>query len=238
MARPQRAWTVYTARAAMLGATAAMLLGLAWLVRSDLDRSDKLAVVGLAVALAAVVMAIPQSRAAIIQLRQPSGMPSVDQAVLDRAAEQLATAVRAQWHAEVGLRGLHRPEPLRLAWTASTRPVAAPAHTVTGATIAGRVVRLRLHGHLDEIADRFLALPRRRLVVLGTPALARPCWPCCSPWLCSTAASLTSRFRCSSACPGGTRPPSTSMPGWPDGLAKTTPPCGALASAPTRPSGW
>jgi predicted NACHT family NTPase len=87
--------------------------------------------------------------------------------MLDRIAERLATAVRAQWRAEAGLRGLHRPEPLRLAWRATTRPVTAPVHTITAGTVAGRVVRLRLHGHLDEVADRFLALPHRRLVVLG-----------------------------------------------------------------------
>jgi hypothetical protein len=149
-------------------------MGLAWLARTGgLDRSDKLTVVTIVLGIAAVLMAIPQARAAILQLHQSPAVLADDQAVLDRAAERLATAVRTQWQAEAGLRGLHRPEPLRLAWTATTRTVTAPVHTITAGTIAGRVVQLRLHGHLDEVADRFLALPHRRLVVLGAPGAGK-----------------------------------------------------------------
>jgi hypothetical protein len=174
VARPQRAWTRHAARAGTLAVAAGGLLGLVWLARTgDLDRSDKLEVVGIAVGLAGALLAIPQSRAAILELRRPPAVPADDQAMLERATERLASAVRGQWQAEAGLRGLHRPEPLRLTWTATTRPVAAPAHTVTAGTVAGRVVRLRLHGHLDEVADRFLALPHRRLVVLGAPGAGK-----------------------------------------------------------------
>jgi hypothetical protein len=175
VARPrQRAWSKHAARAGTLAVAATALLGLVWLARTgDLARSDKLAVVGIAVGLAGALLAIPQSRAAILELRRPPAVPADDQAMLERVPERLASAVRAQWQAEAGLRGLHRPEPLRLAWMATTRPVTAPAHTVTAGTIAGRVVRLRLHGHLDEVADKFLALPHRRLVVLGAPGAGK-----------------------------------------------------------------
>jgi hypothetical protein len=175
VARPrQRAWSKHAARAGTLAVAATALLGLVWLARTDdLARSDKLAVVGIAVGLAGALLAIPQSRAAILELRRPPAVPADDQAVLERAPERLASAVRAQWQAEAGLGGLHRPEPLRLAWMATTRPVTAPAHSVTAGTITGRVVRLRLHGHLDEVADKFPALPHRRLVVLGAPGAGK-----------------------------------------------------------------
>ncbi|HEX2159201.1 MAG TPA: NACHT domain-containing protein [Actinomycetes bacterium] len=158
----------------MLAVAAVALMGLVWLARTgELGRSDKLAVVGIAVGVVGALLAIPQSRAAILELRRPPAVPADDQAALESAAERLAAAVRAQWQAEAGLRGLHRPEPLRLTWTATARPVAAPAHTITAGIVAGRVVRLRLHGHLDEVADSFLALPHRRLVVLGAPGAGK-----------------------------------------------------------------
>jgi NACHT domain len=107
-------------------------------------------------------------------LRPPLPGVSVDESArLDQAAIALADAVSAQWEAEAGLQGFHRSAPLRLRWSTTTRPVAASAETVVGSTITGRVVRLRLHGHLDEVADRFLALPHRRLVVLGAPGAGK-----------------------------------------------------------------
>ena len=158
----------------MLAVAVLALLGVVWLARTgELGRSDKLAVVGIAVGVVGALLAIPQSRAAILELRRPPAVPADDQATLESAAQRLAATVRAQWQAEAGLRGLHRPEPLRLTWTATARPVAAPAHTITAGIVAGRVVRLRLHGHLDEVADSFLALPPRRLIVLGAPGAGK-----------------------------------------------------------------
>jgi len=157
-----------------LAVSAAVLLGLAWLLRSGhLSRSDKLSVASLVVGLAGVLLALPQSRAAIVQLCHTRMEVAGDAALLDWAAEQLVVAVQAQWDAEAGLRSLRRPEPLRLAWRSTTRPVTAPAHTITGATVAGRVVRLRLHGQLDEVADKYLALPHRRLALLGAPGAGK-----------------------------------------------------------------
>src|SRR5918997_1330138 len=48
--------------------------------------------------------------------RRPRAAPAAAKPTLESAAERLAAAVRAQWQAEAGLRGLHRPEPLRLTW--------------------------------------------------------------------------------------------------------------------------
>ena len=174
MARPRRAWTRQAARAGTLAIATALVLGLAWLARArGLDLTAKLAVVSLAATVAGVLLAVPQARAAVLQLRRPPPVPADDQLALDRAAELLAAAVHAQWQAEAGLRGLRRPAPLQLAWIGTTRKVAAPAHTIAATAITGRVVRLRLHGHLEEVADKFLALPHRRLVVLGAPGAGK-----------------------------------------------------------------
>jgi hypothetical protein len=169
MVRSRRTWTRIAAWGGTLAASVAALLGLAWFLRSgDLDRNDKIAsAAGILISLAGLVVAILQL------LRQPPAAPVDEAARLDRAAETLAQAVRAQWQAEAGLRALRRPAPLRLTWASTSRPVAAPAETITGATLTGRVVRLRLHGHLGEVADKFLALPHRRLVVLGEPGAGK-----------------------------------------------------------------
>ena len=90
---------------------------------------------------------------------------------LDRAADTLAEAVRLQWEAEAGLRELRQPAPLQLRWETTDRPVAVPIASVAGGAIPGRVVRLR--GHLDQVADRYLALPDQRLVVLGEPGAGK-----------------------------------------------------------------
>lgn len=97
----------------------------------------------------------------VLQRRQPPAVWTDDAARLDRMLEALAVAVTALWAAEAGLRELRRPAPVRLTWKATRRPVAAPAGTVAGDAIVGRVTRLRLHGHLDEVAEKFLALPYR-----------------------------------------------------------------------------
>jgi hypothetical protein len=68
---------------------------------------------------------------------------------LDRAAEHLARAVREQWTREAELRSLHRPRPLRVRW--SEDDSATPQH------------------RLDDVVGKFLARPKRQLVVLGRP---------------------------------------------------------------------
>ncbi|MEU4522066.1 BTAD domain-containing putative transcriptional regulator [Amycolatopsis sp. NPDC024027] len=70
----------------------------------------------------------------------------------DRAVTELAEAVTWQWRAEAELRSLHRPQPIRLRWSAVARP-GKPAP----------------RGDLDDIAATFTALPARQLVVLGDP---------------------------------------------------------------------
>jgi NACHT domain len=173
--RSRRTWRRIAAWGGALAASVAVLLGLAWFLRSgDLDRNNKIAkAAGMLISLAGLVVSAWSLRVTILQSRQPPTTPVDEDARLDAAATRLAEGVTAQWEAEAGLRALRWPTPLRLAWESTARPVAAPAETITGAPVTGRVVRLRLRGHLDEVADKFLALPHRRLVVLGEPGAGK-----------------------------------------------------------------
>ncbi|MGH3709712.1 MAG: NACHT domain-containing protein [Pseudonocardiaceae bacterium] len=111
------------------------------------------------------------------ELRRRSAASAVQGAEfeqLDRVVERLARAVREQWEAEVAMRSLRRPEPLHLRWSTTSAPVAAPPAAVLGPrAVGGRPRRLRLHGGLDDVVDKFLALPRRQLVVLGAPGAGK-----------------------------------------------------------------
>ncbi|MEV7026586.1 NACHT domain-containing protein [Kitasatospora sp. NPDC093558] len=70
---------------------------------------------------------------------------------VDRAALELARMVGAQWRAEAGVRGLRDASALRVGWT--FEPDAGEPAVVGSA----------------ELADAYLALERRRLVLLGGP---------------------------------------------------------------------
>jgi hypothetical protein len=130
------------------------------------------------VQLASVVSAIIVAVALgldIAQHRRARATAEIDEeAQRDRAATTLANAVRHQWEEEARIRMLRRPAPLRLQWWTTERPVASSADTVIGdADIAGRVTRLRFHGHSEEVGDKFAALPHHRLVILGEPGAGK-----------------------------------------------------------------
>jgi hypothetical protein len=161
--------------ASLLALSMAALLWWVWhLLHGDLNRNAQVAAV-LGIVGVAGTLAQTALTAWSLRLQQRSSAPGLlDEATrLNQAAQTLAVAVKAQWEAEAGTRGLRRPRPLRLYWTTSNRPVAAPAEVVAGPTVGGRVVRIRLHGSLDEVAEKFLALPHRRLVVLGEPGAGK-----------------------------------------------------------------
>ena len=91
---------------------------------------------------------------------------------LDRAAHDLADAARRQWTKEAGLRSLHSPEPIRVRWSSTGRPVAAELSKVlTPDAIAGRPLRLR--GDVRQVADVFRQVQARQLVILGAPAAGK-----------------------------------------------------------------
>jgi hypothetical protein len=93
---------------------------------------------------------------------------------LDQAANMLAIAVGEQWRAEAAIRLLNRPEPIRVRWSSTGRPVSAAATAVLGrGVVQGRPVRLRLHGDADSIVNALQQLPRRQLVILGAPGAGK-----------------------------------------------------------------
>ncbi|KAA2252404.1 NACHT domain-containing protein [Solihabitans fulvus] len=101
-----------------------------------------------------------------------AGEPSADR--VDRAMTDLATAVGRQWTAEVELRSLQRPEPVRVWWSSTGRPVAAAASAVLGEEGGeGRPEPLKLRGDLTDVLVEFRRLPARQLVVLGEPGAGK-----------------------------------------------------------------
>lgn len=123
-------------------------------------------------ALAAVAAAAVEAR------RQQEPMPIAsgdgDGARLRRGAEELAHTMHRQWATEADTRMLHRPQPLHLRWSTTSRPVSAhPAAVLGEDVVGGRPSRLRLRGGVDEIVTAFNQLPKRRLVLLGDPGAGK-----------------------------------------------------------------
>ncbi|GAA0570365.1 NACHT domain-containing protein [Actinomadura livida] len=81
---------------------------------------------------------------------------------LDHAAVQLASGIRARLEREIGRRKLHSPEPIRVRWSRTGRPVQARAE-VLGLEQHG------LRGDVTEISALIRTLPKRQAVVLGKP---------------------------------------------------------------------
>jgi hypothetical protein len=94
----------------------------------------------------------------------------IDENGMRHAASVLADAVRDQWVDEAGVRGLRQPEPLRVSWSTTRRPVVThPATVFKAPDIARWPARTRSGGDIGEIVARFRSLPRRQVVVLGAP---------------------------------------------------------------------
>ncbi|HET8657375.1 MAG TPA: hypothetical protein VFM55_00060 [Micromonosporaceae bacterium] len=161
---------------AFLLAVGAVLMFAVLLPADDLDRADKLASVGsMMTGFAALLVSAVALRLAVQQDAQPvAGSQAGRPDLLDQAADTLAAVVRRQWAHEAGLRQLRRPEPLRVRWSTTGRPVSAqPAAIVGRTTTAGRPTRLKLHGDVHGILNAFRQLPARQLVVLGEPGAGK-----------------------------------------------------------------
>lgn len=153
-------------------AIVAVLVFARFLPAWGLDRADKLASVGsLVTGIAALLVSAVTLWLAVQQDRQSAVMGrDGDADGLKRAASTLAGAVRRQWTRELGFRQLRRPEPLRVCWSSTGRPVSAQAAAVLGqVAVGGRPIRLRLRGDVRGIVNAFGQLPARQLVVLGEP---------------------------------------------------------------------
>lgn len=125
-------------------------------------------------ALSAVLAAVVEARRAAAAARLTS-VTATEEDMLRRAADQLSQTLRGQWYAEAEMRMLHRPQPLRLRWSATGRPVSGRwmcDQEVTSPETATEGDQLHGVGH-NELAGRFLQLPHRRLVVLGEPGAGK-----------------------------------------------------------------
>jgi hypothetical protein len=127
-----------------------------------------------AFALAAVSAALAMATFAVRMKRPRTGSPLSDRDALERAARDLADVAHRHWADEAAVRGLLCPQPMRVRWSATGRPVAAhPADVLDQEGLRGRRARLRLSGDLTEIVSLFRSLPRRQVVVLGEPGAGK-----------------------------------------------------------------
>ncbi|HEU5475286.1 MAG TPA: hypothetical protein VFV67_31975 [Actinophytocola sp.] len=136
-----------------------------------LDRGGK--VFGVAGGVVAMVSLV--TSAVAFRLASRARRPDVDPSVArGKAAQDLAGWVERQWRREAAARLLDRPEPLRVRWSSTSRPVApVPGEVLGTAGPEGRVLRLRLGGDVREVVEKFIRLPYRQLVVLGQPGAGK-----------------------------------------------------------------
>jgi hypothetical protein len=126
----------------------------------------------LALALLAILVIVLEVRAAHRHSEIEVARGSKD-VPLSTAAADLADAVRDQWRAEAATRSLTHPEPIRVRWSTTDRPVSAQPSSIIGSASPGRVIRLHLRGDVTQVVEMFTKLPRRQLVILGAPGAGK-----------------------------------------------------------------
>ncbi|GIH27471.1 hypothetical protein Aph01nite_57810 [Acrocarpospora phusangensis] len=147
---------------------AVLLFGLVvWFVNGTMEQNDQRAsVIAMLVSVGALLLALyPILRAA------PPGIEGVDSRLV---ADHLAAELLRQWEDEARSRDLIDSPVIRLTWAAASATLTDEPELPRRGT---RPVRVRLDGGLSasptELADRFLQLPGRRLVVLGEPGAGK-----------------------------------------------------------------
>jgi hypothetical protein len=163
-----------------------------------LDTGDKIGSIG------SLIFGAASLFVAVVALRSAKGTADDEPAeLLDRAAEELARLVDAQWRREAQRRGLLHPGPMRIPWSSTTRPVSAPVSEIVTPMPGIRPTRLHLRGHIGEIADTWRRLPARQLVVIGSPAAGK-----------TTLAVLFVREVLAARAPGEPVPVLLNLAGW------------------------
>ncbi|MDX8149538.1 hypothetical protein SK854_45970 [Lentzea sp. BCCO 10_0061] len=85
----------------------------------------------------------------------------------DQALEDLARLVAGRWERT-------RQDPLEARWASTGRPVSpSPAEIIGTGVVAGRPIRLKLHGEAGDLTKALCALPAHQLVVLGEPGCGK-----------------------------------------------------------------
>ncbi|MGW1891945.1 NACHT domain-containing protein [Streptomyces sp. NPDC002004] len=168
------AWRLRVVAAGLAcGGAALYLLGPRHLAVASADAVRLTGLVCLAVALCTASAALWELRAG----RRPVYRPSAQE--LDRAVEELARVLRAQYERDERLSRIHDPSPIPVRWTAADplltdhwRNIRRAARgPEDDASAADRPVDVT--GAFDEIAGFFTSLPAQRLVVLGGPGAGK-----------------------------------------------------------------
>jgi len=88
---------------------------------------------------------------------------------LARARADLAAVIARQWAAEAEARSLYRPDPVRVRWSRTRRPV-MPADATPG---SARPRWPDSRGELSDLVAQFRRLPTRQMVVIGEPGAGK-----------------------------------------------------------------
>ncbi|MFD8101105.1 NACHT domain-containing protein [Nocardia fluminea] len=97
----------------------------------------------------------------------PAAVPRMQQR--EYAVTTLAESVRIQWEEEAKIRGLADPGPMPVQWALTEADVSDCAPLV----FSGRPCFEGSGDRIEALADSFLALRRRRLVILGDPGTGK-----------------------------------------------------------------
>lgn len=153
-----RAWSWWFLSAVIAGVAAVLLLMRGLPIR--LDTADQSASV-----ISALLGAV-SVRLAVVALQSARRPAQADpETLLGHACEELARQVRRQWEHEAGVRGLLRPEPLRVRWSLTARPVTGTREEVFGPGGGGNITRLS--GDVAEVIRLWRQLPARQLAIIG-----------------------------------------------------------------------
>ncbi|MEU3645225.1 hypothetical protein AB0E59_17720 [Lentzea sp. NPDC034063] len=171
----------------------------AWLWLKDwLETADRASsVVSGFAGVAALTLAVVSMAAA----RRSGGQEPLAQ--LDLAVDELARLVDSQCEREASIRGLLHPEPLRVAWRSTSRPVSPRAAEILDATPGVTPTRLRLTDDVSNVAATWARLPSRQLVVIGAPGSGK-----------SSLAMLLVRQIVATRAPGDPVPVLLNLMGW------------------------
>jgi hypothetical protein len=120
VAQLQNRWRLFALLGGAIFVLGLLLLFWQYLAGGTLERNAK--IVGMVASVAGPLISAASLGFNILQQRQASAADAADNTdQRDRAAAILAEAVQRQWEAEVGMRSLRRPAPLRLHWSTTDR---------------------------------------------------------------------------------------------------------------------
>jgi hypothetical protein len=144
--------------------TAALLLALAGLLGLVWWRLGETTTAAIAtVAAVWVAVAAPLIPWVLGQIQSPA---AISDARLEDLMARLASTIRCQWELEADVRQLRDPQPLTVTWTPSPPALMDWPNVISPA-------QLSLTGSIHEVVEKFEALPRRRLAVIGQPGAGK-----------------------------------------------------------------